>query len=66
MKQPLDIPVFICANGPSIDYSFLLLKKIGIKVFNFLWYGVKSFMSAYIYPDVHVEVERTEIVSRYT
>ncbi len=61
VHQPISLPVFICANGPSIDQSIDFIKENRDKVFLISCGTVLGVLCKNeIFPDVHIEIERTD------
>ena len=61
-----DKPVFICANGPSLDDNIAFLKENRDKYY--LFSGGSALMPLYkagLTPDFHFEIERTEGLFEY-
>jgi len=65
-KEFNDKPVFICANGPSLDDNIEFLKENRDKYY--LFSGGSALMPLYkagLKPDFHFEIERTEGLFEY-
>lgn len=59
-----EIPVFICANGPSLDYSLDTIKQLKDKAIIFACgSAVVPLLQNGIVPDFHFEIERTRLTA---
>ncbi len=62
-KVETDIPVFIVGSGPSLDKSINVIKKFSKNaIIVSCGTALGALYRAGIKPDVHIEIERTEIV----
>ncbi|GAA5213900.1 motility associated factor glycosyltransferase family protein [Corallincola platygyrae] len=63
-EHGFDRPVFICANGPSIDYSLDYIKQHRDEVIVIsCGTALKTLHNAGIKPHIHIEIERVEYLA---
>lgn len=59
-----EVPVFICANGPSLDYSLDIIKQYQDKAVIFACgSAIVPLLQNGIVPDFHFEIERTRFTT---
>jgi len=60
-----DIPVFIIGSGPSLDYAVEVIRRCaGKAILVSCGTALGALYRAGIKPDIHVEIERTDVVFR--